>query len=73
MLISGKDNAQRQTYTYVLGYNNTEVCRRTFMDTYAVLPGLLKSINNRRNRITGTIRPSQRGKSKLNNNKISFI
>ena len=73
MMVSGKENAKRQTYTYVLGYNNTEVCRRTFMDTYAVKPGLLKSINNRRDKVTGTIKPSQRGKSKLNNNKISFI
>ena len=72
MVVSGKANAKRQTYTYVLGYNNTEVCRRTFMDTYAVLPGLLKGINARRCKVTGTINPTMRGKSKLNN-KISFI
>ena len=68
MVVSGKANAKRQTYTYTLGYNNTQVCKKTFMDTFDIGPGLLKGINSRRCKFTGIIRPTRRGKRKLNNN-----
>ena len=68
MVVSGKANAKRQTYTYTLGYNNNQVCKKTFMDTFDIGPGLLKGINSRRCKVTGTINPTRRGKRKLNNN-----
>ena len=73
MAVAGKATDIRQTYTYSLGYNNTKVCKKTFMDTFDVGAGLLKGINARRCKVTGTIKPTMRGKSMLNNNKISFI
>ena len=68
MRVIGKPDAKRQTYAYTLGYNNTQVCKKTFMDTFNIGPGLLKGINSRRCKVTGTIKPTMRGKSKLNNN-----
>ena len=68
MRVIGKPDAKRQTYAYTLGYNNTQVCKKTFMDTFDIGPGLLKGINARRCKVTGTINPTMRGKRKLNNN-----
>ena len=68
MRVIGKPDAKRQTYAYTLGYNNTQVCKKTFMDTFDIGPGLLKGINKRRCKVTGTIKPTMRGKSELNNN-----
>ena len=68
MRVIGKPDAKRQTYAYTLGYNNTQVCKKTFMDTFDIGPGLLKGINSRRCKVTGTINPTMRGKRKLNNN-----
>ena len=73
MAVSGKTTAQKQSYTYRLGYNNTKVCKKTFMATFDIGEGVLKGVNNRRDKITGIIRQTMRGKRKLNNNKISFI
>ena len=64
MAVSGKPNSKRQKYTYTLGYNNTKVCKKTFMDTFDIGAGILKGINDRRCKVTGTIKPTMRGKSK---------
>ena len=68
MAVSTKANAKRPKYTYTLGYNNTKVCKHTFMATFDIGPGLLNGINGRRCKVTGTIKPTMRGKRKLNNN-----
>ena len=64
MAVSGKPNSKRQKYTYTLGYNNTKVCKKTFMATFDIGDGILKGINDRRDKVTGTIKPTMRGKSK---------
>ena len=68
MRVIGKPDAKRQTYAYTLGYNNTQVCKKTFMDTFDIGAGILKGINKRRCKDTGNIKPTMRGKSELNNN-----
>ena len=64
MAVSGKPKSKRQKYTYTLGYNNTKVCKKTFMATFDIGDGILKGINGRRDKVTGTIKPTMRGKSK---------
>ena len=68
-----KDNRQRFHYTYHLGFADIKVCRKTFMDTLDLKPGYIKCLNHRRDPLTGLVRPSKQGKSKINYNKISFI
>ena len=65
-------NRQRNTWIYSLGKDYTEVCKKTFMDTLDIKPTYLRCLNKRRDRITGKVRPSKRGKSKIKSNKISF-
>ena len=66
---SGK---KRFHYSYHLGFADTEVCHKTFIDTLDITNGYLKCIRRRIDRKTGKIKPSKRGKSKINYNKISF-
>ena len=56
-----KKDATKESYKYLFGQYNTEVCRHTFIDTLDISPGRLKSINRRRSS-TGEIKPDQRGK-----------
>ena len=68
-----KGGRQRIHYTYHLGYADTQVCQKTFYDTLDLKPGYIKGLNNMRNPVTGIVRASKQGKSKINYNKISFI
>ena len=62
MIPKPRQDATKESYRYFLGQYNTEVCRQTFMDTLDITPARLKSINKRRNKDTGGIKPDQRGK-----------
>ena len=62
MIPKPQQNATKESYRYFLGQYNTEVCRHTFIDTLDITPARLKSINERRNKDTGEIKPDQRGK-----------
>ena len=73
MEAQGKATDKRQRYSYRLGFDRIKVCKKTFMATFDIGPGVLRGVNKRRDKITGTIQPTRRGKRKLNNNKISFI
>ena len=57
-----REDATKERYRYYLGQYNTEVCRHTFIDTLDITPARLKSINKRRIKDTGEIKPDQRGK-----------
>ena len=62
----------RNKWIYSLGANDTQVCKQTFLDTLDIKATYLKCLNSRRDPVTGKIRPSKRGKSKIKSNKISF-
>ena len=57
-------------YSYILGFADTQVCQKTFMDTLDLKPGYIKGLNQRRDKRTGIVRPSKQGKSKINYNNI---
>ena len=61
MIPKPRENATKDRYRYYLGLYYTEVCRTTFMDTLAITPARLKSINKRRNKDTGQIKPDGQG------------
>ena len=69
----GKATDKRLKYSFRLGFDRIKVCKTTFMATLDIRPGVLRGVNKRRDKITGAIQPTRRGKRKLNNNKISFI
>ena len=57
-----REDATKERYRFYLGQYGTEVCRHTFIDTLVITAARLKSINKRRIKDTGEIKPDQRGK-----------
>ena len=57
-----RPGAKKESHNYYLGYFHIEVCRKTFLDTLGITEARLKSINNRRDKSTGEIKPDMRGK-----------
>ena len=62
MIPNHRPGAKKDSYKFFLGRYFYEVCRKTFMDTLDITPSRLKSINKRRDKSTGEIKPDSRGK-----------
>ena len=63
---------KKHTYKFLLGANNSDVCKTFFVDTLGITNARVKSINKRRDE-NGFLKEDMRGRRRLHKNIIISV